>query len=201
MAGIDNLKNRLIKDSQAEADAIFKESKEKAERIIEDGKVKSKKLIEDSRFKAEKEAASEYERIITKARLDSRNEMITARQEAIDNIFDKAKDYIVSMDSADYTNFIEKLILNNIDMGNEEIIFSESDLKKLDKELLDRVNKKLCEQGKTGDIKISSEKRNIGPGFILKNGRIEINCTIELQLKLLRENIEGEIASIIFEDI
>lgn len=200
MAGIDNLKDRIIIDSQAEADVVLKDSREKAEKVIDDGKIKAKELIEDGKIKAEKEAAAEYERIITKARLDSRNEMISARQEIIDRIFEKAKEHILSMDTAEYNSFIEKLIINNIETGNEEIIFSENDQQKLDTGFLDRLNKKLCEQGRNGALKLSTEKRNIGPGFILKNGRVEINCTIELQLKLLRDTIESEIANIIFQD-
>lgn len=201
MAGIDNLKNRIMKDSSSEADEILKASKEKAAKIIEDGKLKAQSIIEGSKKKAGLDGASEYERIITKARLDARNEMILAKQEAINGVFDKARDYIISMDSAEYSDFIEKLILSNIETGNEEIIFSESDLQKLDTRLVERVNKKLDDQGRVGGLKLSSEKRNIGPGFILKNGRVETNCTIELQLKLLRESIESEIANIIFGDI
>jgi V/A-type H+-transporting ATPase subunit E len=61
------------------------------------------------------------------------------------------------------------------------------------------VNSKLNSQGKKGMVKISSETRNIRTGFVLKRGGLEINCSIESQIRILRDSLEGEIANLLFE--
>ncbi len=61
------------------------------------------------------------------------------------------------------------------------------------------VNSKLNAMGKKGLIKISDETREIGSGFILTHGGLEINCSIESQIRLLRDSLEGEISNLLFK--
>ena len=103
------------------------------------------------------------------------------------------------MNENEYSQLLEAMLLSNVETGDEEIIFDERDLSRIDKSLVKRVNKNLKEQGIRDDVRLSGERRSIKSGFILKRGDLEINCSIDAQIKSLREELEGEIAAILFD--
>lgn len=198
MAGIDNLKARLLEDDKQAAQAIEKEALKKADDIIESSKRKAEDIIKLMSEKAQKDGKDRKERILARAALNARNELLAAKQEAIEKVLAAACDKIEKMDREEYSLLLERMLLSNVETGDEEIIFDENDVSRIDASLVKRVNKSLKEQGRRNNITISSEKRSIGNGFILKRGDVEINCSINALIKSLHEELEGEIASILF---
>lgn len=200
MAGIDNLKKRILKDDEDKARETIEEAEAKAKEILSHAKEKSELIIKEAKAKAEKDGSDRRERIIARAQLDARNNMLQAKQETIDNILSLAEKKIENMNSKDYSDFLEKLLMVSIETGEEEVIFSEKDKKRIDPGLVARINEKLVSMGKKGFLKISNETRNINSGFILKKGGVEINSSVDSQIRILRDNIEGEIANLLFEN-
>jgi V/A-type H+-transporting ATPase subunit E len=149
--------------------------------------------------RAEKDGKDKKDRMVSRAKLDARNDMLSAKQETIEKVLNLTVDRITQMNDSEYGEFIEKLLLNSVETGEEEIIFSERDKSRIQPSLITIVNSKLNSQGKKGMVKISSETRNIRTGFVLKRGGLEINCSIESQIRILRDSLEGEIANLLFE--
>lgn len=198
MAGIDNLKNRLLEDDKKKAYEIENEAKLKAEAIINDAKSKANVILEDIKQKAEKDGKDRKDRMIARAQLDARNSILSAKQQAIEKVFNLVIEKVSLMDKNEYTNFIEQLLINNVETGDEEVIFSSKDRERLDPNILNNVNSKLKQIGKKGNIILSKEVRNISSGFILKKGGLEINCSMDSQIRALRESLEGEVAALLF---
>lgn len=199
MAGIDNLKERILKDDQKRAEDIIREAEEKANAILNEANAKAETILKDARIKAERAGENRYERIIARAQLDARNNVLTAKQEMIDKVMELAEQKVRNMDKEEYSNLLEELILKSVETGEEEVVFSKDDKNRIDPGLIARINDKLKSQGKKGMLRVSSETRKIGPGLVLKNGGIEINCSIGSQIRALRDSLEGEIAAILFE--
>ncbi len=199
MAVIENLKNRIIKDNEDRAKQIENEAIAKAEDIISQAKNKADEIMNNMKSKAERDGLERKERLMSRSQLDSRNEVLFAKQEAIDKVLDNVVGRINQMDDKDYFDFIEKVLLSSVESGEEEIIFSEKDMGRIQPSFITVVNDKLNAMGKKGLIKISEEARNIGPGFILVHGGLEINCSIESQIRLLRDSLEGDLANLLFE--
>lgn len=199
MAGIDSLKNRILKDDEIIAKQILDEASSKADEIIKHSREKAEAMLKDAGVKAEKESINRQERIIARARLDARNRILSSKQETIDYVLKLAQDRIYNMEIAEYSALLEKMLESSIEAGNEEIIFSERDRKRIDPGLIDSINRKLVQENKKGMLKISSETRNIKSGFILRHGGVEINCSIDSQIRLLRDSLEGELANLLFE--
>jgi len=200
MAGIDNLKRRILKDDEITAELVIKDAQDKANEILIQSKKKAESTLKEAETRANKESDNRKDRIIARAKLDARNNILAAKQEAIDRILSLADERISRMDKEEYTFFVEELLISNIETGCEEVIFSDNDKGRIDPEVIARVNEKLVALNKNGMLRISNEKRNIKSGFLLKNGNIEINCSIDSQIKVLRESLEGKIASLLFED-
>lgn len=199
MSSIDNLKKSLIKDDETKASLIMEEASSKAEDIIKDAKLKAEAIKADMKVTAERDAKERKERMLSRASLEARNQMLYSKQEAIDMILNAALDRVAKMNKEDYEGFIEKLLLNSVETGDEEVIFSEDDKGRIDPSFITRVNQKLNSQGKKGMLRISAETRNIHSGFILKRGGLEVNNSVDSQIRVLRDDLEGEIAGLIFE--
>jgi V/A-type H+-transporting ATPase subunit E len=60
------------------------------------------------------------------------------------------------------------------------------------------LNRELVKAGKRGEVKLSSDTRDISGGFILRRGRAETNGSFDTLLAMLRDEIETEIAEILF---
>lgn len=200
MAGIDNLKRRILKDDEIASELVIKDAQDKANEILIQSKKKAESNLKEAEIRANKESDNRKDRIIARAKLDARNNILAAKQEAIDRILSLADESISRMDKEKYTFFVEELLISNIETGCEEVVFSDNDKGRIDPGVVARVNEKLVALNKKGMLRISNEKRNIKSGFLLKNGNIEINCSIDSQIKVLRESLEGKIASLLFED-
>lgn len=198
MAGIDNLKARLLEDDRQAAQAIEKEALKKADELIESSKCKAEEIVKLMADKAQRDGKDRKDRILARAALNARNELLAAKQEAVEKVLTSAYENVEKMDKNEYSLFLERMLLSSVETGDEEIIFDENDLSRIDTSLVKRVNKILKERGRRNDVTISSENRSIRNGFILKRGDLEINCSIDAQIRSLREELEGEIAAILF---
>jgi len=76
----------------------------------------------------------------------------------------------------------------------DTIIVGEGE-RRIDQKLLDDVSREL---GKPGGLRLSSERRRIDGGFILRSGRTETNCALDTILRDARERLETEVAGILF---
>ena len=87
------------------------------------------------------------------------------------------------------------MLLDVVKTGKEEIILSNKDRKVLDRDWLENVNHELLKgKGVSGKLKFADETRDITGGFILKDGRIEVNNSFEAILKYNQSEMESLIA-------
>lgn len=198
MGSIDNLKARLLEDDRQAAQAIEKEAMVKAEERIAAANKKADEIIRSMAEKAKKDGRDKKDRLMARAALNARNNLLMAKQEAMGKILAAVCIKIEEMEKNEYSQLLERMLLSNVETGDEEIIFDEKDLSRIDTSLVKRVNRSLKEQGRRNDLAISEERRSIINGFILKRGDLEINCSIDAQIKSLREELEGEIAAVLF---
>lgn len=199
MAGIDNLRNKILKDNEDRAKKVENDADAMAEETLLKARNKADEIISNMKVKAERDGQERKERLMSRAQLDARNEILLAKQDAIDMVFQNSADRIKQMKDKEYFEFIEKILIDNVSTGEEEIIFSERDKTRIQPSFITMLNDKLNAMGKKGLLKISDETRDIGSGFILTHGGLEINCSIESQIRLLRDSLEGDIANLLFE--
>lgn len=198
MSNLDNLSSKIIEDANIKAEAMLKQATDNEASLIE-SKVKDAKELEVKMLeKAKIEAATVKQRIVSNAQLTVRNEKLTVMQKMIDKVFDTALEKLLLIDDAEYLALIKRYLLSMAILGNEEIIIPGKYKNVVNEEYLSQINTELVTLGKIGEIKISSESRDIKSGFIvLKNG-IEINNTFESLVSSLRDELEPTIVNELF---
>lgn len=198
MGEIDNLKSKLLGDYKKEALEIKNQAKVKAEDIISIANEKASVINEENKVRAERDGKDIKDRIVSRAQLNARNEILQLKQDIIQRILNLAAEKVNNMDRVQYENFVENILLNSELTGDEEVILSNKDKTRIDRSLLERVNKKLLGQGKMGNLKISEKAADMPSGFLLAKGGLEMNYSIESQIRMMQEELESDVAALLF---
>jgi len=197
---LEKLKNKLIADAQAEAQRIIEEGKREAERIIEEARNQAQRIQSEYRAKAKQEASEHIRRQVSLRELEARKAILAEKGKIIDEVFQKALAELRQRDLQSGFSITWKLLLDAIETGDEEIIFSTEDRKALPQDFIERLNRSLRDLGKRGEVRVSDTTHNHGGGFILRRGRTETNSTFETLLAMVRDQVESDVAGLLFED-
>jgi V/A-type H+-transporting ATPase subunit E len=198
MNGIDKIVERILdkaeldrrsilSKAEAEAKEILGGLKEMAEaeadNIIELGKEQARKILERS------EGASV---------LESRNMLLAAKQELIDKAFLRAKGLLLQLPDEEYTSLLAKLAAPSLTAGNEEITLGQADLMHHESAVRRKINEIAAQKGLEPGVTISPAAGDFEGGLIIRQGNVETNCTFDAILRMLRDDMAGEIAGILF---
>lgn len=196
---IKEIKEKIISDAQINADEIIFQAESRASEIISKGKKEAENIKKDILAKNRQEGLLKKNKILTEANLNAKKTILYEKQFVIESIFKKALENILKLDSREYCKFIKKLILNNIEKGNEIIYIGEADKKRITKEFIDNINSELGRDGKNGELKLNNSYIKIKGGVIIGSGNIRKNISLELLLQKAREEYEMEISKKLFE--
>lgn len=198
MTGVEKIKEKILQDSETKADQILADAKKQADKIIDNANVKAAAKAEELRKQAAAEAAEKLKISNSMLELEMRKEMLSTKQLIIEEVFQNALNSLSNIGSNEYEAIIQKLIIDAAESGNEEILLSMQDKKRLSADFISKVNQALVQAGKNGNLKLSDETRNISGGFVLKAEGAELNYSFEALLKMYRDEIEPEVAAILF---
>ncbi len=198
MSGIDKIKERILEEARLQADTNIKKSSEEAAAIIEAAEKEAENKKRDIIEKAKKEALDVKKRLMAVAELEARKERLKAKQEVIEEAFEKALEKLKSLPDNEFNSIMSQMIVNSVKSGNEEIIVSPSDKTKITQGFIDDINKKISLKGIPSNIKLSDETRNILGGFVLKSGDIEVNNSFEAIIRMNRDEIEPDVIKSLF---
>ncbi len=185
---IKEIKEKILQDAFEKKDEILKNAVFNIEKIkkqaIEENEIIQKKILE----KYNNDAELKEKNIITEARLIAKKEILFEKQSIIDDIFAKVLDKIVNFDDEIYLNFIENIVLNNVETGDESIYIGKRERPLINQKFIDNINNKLKSAGKKGELKLSNNRLPIIGGIVLGKEDIKKNASLEVII----ENIKDE---------
>lgn len=216
MKGLEKILEKIEQDSKKEADKY----RENAEVTI--ARLKSEAVDEGIRREKryQQRLKTETEQILARVESSSLTEhrdiLLERKAEIVDSVYEKALSRLRAMKEAEYVPFITRALVHaiyeRIDTKQEilrmygeeearlyeafEVIFSKKDKKS-------GVDVKILESARVsikGDYKLvlSSEEADIDGGFILRNGDIEISCSLTSMVEQIRKDTEGSVIKRLF---
>ncbi|WP_213975615.1 V-type ATP synthase subunit E [Tepidanaerobacter acetatoxydans] len=200
MEGIAKIKATILEEAQEEKQKLLENARVQAQDIRAKYKNKAEEILNDILEKANRAAEEKKRRILSMAQLENRKALLQAKQQIIDEVFEKAKAKLKNMSDEDYRNLIAEMLLKSVVTGNEEVVISEDDKNRITPDFIKKINEKLKSMGKQGNLRISETPGKMIGGLILKSEDMEINCTFDSLIKMEREELETEIAKILFEE-
>ncbi len=182
-----DIKNKIQADANAEAEQIIENAKAQADEINKetDSRIQEIKDFYKERFNKEKPEILNRREIV--AKLDVEKIELGVKQSLIQNAFDEALKSLTSLSKDKYLGFVEALLDQAVETGQEEILLGESE-KKITKEWVNTYNEK---KGKK--LVLSKDKLPISGGFVLRNENISTNCSFEMLLNWIREDLEADV--------
>ena len=227
MNGIDKITARISADTQAEIDRVLGDANAQAAAIA--AKYRAQAQAEDAelRAKSQRAAAEREERLVSGAQMEARKTILTVKQEMVEQAYRRALEKLCSLPREQYVELLAAMLVQASSTGKEEVVFSPEDRDGAGKAAVARANELLAKaaapelplgdgavasflnrvaagvsalaQG-TAMLTVSEETRPIRGGFILKNGRIEVNCAFETMIRAERERTAGAVAKLLFPD-
>ncbi|MDY6825899.1 MAG: V-type ATP synthase subunit E family protein [Bacillota bacterium] len=196
--GADRIIERILGDAKARADEIMQGAEEEKEKILSEARQKAENQETHILEQARKDAEEQKRRIIGVAQLEARKEILSSKQELISEAFDQALNKLEDLDDETYLDVIGNMLLEQVETGSEKVSCSARDMKRIPAAFWQEINDKLAQHGKQGRLTLSEETRDIRGGFILLSGGVELNCSFEALLEMQREDLEPEVAAILF---
>ncbi len=198
MNGIEKITARLIRDAQAEVDAINAEADAQCAAILAEYEAKAAEEYEKRVAKGEADCAVRGERMAAAADMEQRKALLAFKQEMVGEAFDKAAEAVASLPREKYIEFFASMAAKAAISGKEVLLFSESDKGDTGAEIVAAANAILAGMGKTAELSLADETLDLPGGFVMRSGNIEVNCTAEILVQLSRASLSSQVAEILF---
>ncbi len=196
MNDIDKILEKINEEAQMEAAKVLAKAKADADSILANYAAAADKEKAALLEAAEKRAAQQKARMISVAELEGRKKLLSAKQDLIGQVFDMALDSLLSLPEGEYSKLLASLAARYAQTGTEEVILSAKDKNKFGTAVVAAANQLLKTPSRK--LTLSGETRKIAGGVILKQGDIEINCALETQVRMMREELALDIAQVLF---
>lgn len=201
MENIDKIIKKISEKSDAEADEILKEARVRADEIISEAQKKASEIKMEIVEKGERDSERERQRIIANAKLQSRKARLEAQEDVIREAFERAENELKKITQSNkYPSVLASLIkeAQGAVEGDVEVLVRKDDLGILTKEYLN----KLSEDTKSL-VELSQDYIDTVGGAIVrsKNGKVEVNNTIEMRRERMRGELRPKVAQTLFSEV
>ncbi|MCL2146543.1 MAG: V-type ATP synthase subunit E [Synergistaceae bacterium] len=188
----DKVKKKIEAEAQEEIKSILAKAENETARLKEETatKVEETKKLYSERFEKERPEILRRREIV--ANLDVARIQLGTKQNLIGKSFEGAVSVLADLPDDRYLAFVRKLLEKAVETG-KEVMFIGSSEKKITQDWLNDYNTKNNTQ-----ISLSGERLPISGGFVLKNERIDTNCSFEMLVKAIRDDIETDVVTKLF---
>ena len=194
---LEKLLEKIQADGEKKANEIIAEAEKKATKILREAELKKDALKKEYLERESAKIKQEIEGKKAILQIEARKKLLAKKQESLETVYQKAMAEITSLPTAPYQNFIEKRLFSLLEKGEYEIIVAANDKEKITKNFIEALNQKLKEK-KIG-LKFVSFSSSIKNGFLLKQGKVEINSSLAEILKRKRGNLDIQLGKLLFE--
>ena len=199
MKGIDKITSRILADAEAECAAVRSESDERCAAIKADAEKKAQEEYWRLVREGVKDTEQRVQRMDRTARLEAKKSVLNMKQEVVSKAFELAKQKIAELPERDYVGFLAREASAAAITGQEEVIFCERDRRSVGSKAVRAANDMLAARGLPGMLTLSDSTREMAGGLVLRQGDIEVNCTVDTLLELSRGELAAGVAEVLFE--
>ncbi len=199
MNGIDRITDRIEADAREQAKAIIAEAEAKCAEIRKENEKKAQERYLQLIRNGTKDCESGLERRKSAAEMDAKKSVLALKQDCVAEAFDMAKRRLADMPEDSYVGFLASLAASAAADGSGEIVLSARDRERCGKAVLERANAVLAAKGLTPALTLAADSREISGGLILRQGGVEVNCSIEALVEALKGPMTADVARTLFE--
>lgn len=199
MNGINKITDRIAAEAEAEVSAVLAEAEKSAAAVRADFAAQAKELGDTLLRQGTEEIEQKVQRADRASRLEAKKDILSLKQELVGQAYRRAMEKILALPEADYADFLAREAGSAALTGKEEIILNDADHDRLGTKVTAAANALAVKRGLPGELKLAEKTRPITGGVVLRQGDIEVNCTLDSLLELSRGSLDAEVARILFQ--
>ena len=188
MKGIDNIKAVISEEAQATAQKIAADSDARCEKILFDGKVKAAEHSQTASLTAEKERKDILDKANTDGRLSISRAVLMEKQTLLKKAFSMAQERLETLPEGEFSKLVSALICKNAPDGGE-ILLNSRCYAQYGAAIL-----QACGTNYT----LGQADDSIADGAVVRQGKIDINCTISAIVTSLYDSHGQRVSEILF---
>lgn len=198
MNGIEKITARITTEAEEAAAVVTADAEKAAESVRAAYKKKADEAYEASMNAGNEEIRRDSERAERAARLQGRKDTLALKQSILSEAYDKAKEKLLALPSEQYCEFLAAQAGNAAVTGHETIVLNSRD-KAMGEKIVSRANAIAASRGLPAALTLSDESGDFSGGLKLREGSVEVNCTVDTLLDLGRSRLDAEVAAILFD--
>lgn len=196
MTGLDKIIRDIASETDSAVSAVLDQARKEAEEIRRRADREADAQCAAVKERAEAQAAAVRERAGSAADLQKRKAVLSAKQQLIAEILEKAKQSLYALPDGEYFQMILKMAVRYAPPRKGEILFSPKDLKRLPEGFQQSLNDALKDKG--ASLTVSSGTREIDGGFVLSYGGVEENCSFSALFDARHDELQDKVHEFVF---
>ncbi len=193
MAGIESITSLIKQEATENAEKIISEANKTANEILAEAKKAANEKTKAAVTSQKAEADAVINKAKSAAELQKRRDLLSAKQEIITEIIEKAKKTLSSLPDKEYFELLIKLV-KKYETGQEGVLaLGANDLKRVPSDFEESLKK-----ASENKLTLSKEPINIKNGFLLLYGGIDINLSFDSLFDENLEELTDKVSAIVF---
>lgn len=194
MDGQQKIIDKILSDAKHDAGEMLSEALKKAEALVAAKQAEADAEYDLSVEEARKAGEEVVRRRLTVADLEVKKLLLSAKKQAVDEAFEESLKKLLALPKEEYTVLVGSMIASAADDG-DVVVISENDKNVLTKAVFDKISAKIGKK-----LTLSDTFGNFRGGVMLLGKGVDKNLTFESELALLRDEVEPEVAKIMFSN-
>ena len=194
MDGQQKIIDKILSDATHDAGEMLSEALKKAEALVAAKQSEADAEYDLSVEEARKAGEAVVRRRLTVADLEVKKLLLSAKKQAVDEAFEESLKKLLALPKEEYTALVGSMIASAADDG-DVVVISENDKNVLTKAVFDKISAKIGKK-----LTLSDTFGNFKGGVMLLGKGVDKNLTFESELALLRDEVEPEVAKIMFSN-
>ena len=187
-----DIKKKIETEARQEAGKLLQRAREEADAILAEADLQAEKMRQSYERRLQEEEPEVLRRRRIVADMDVQRLELGARREVIGKTFETALGVLRALPAENYEAFVTALLENAMITKSEEVLVGRKE-KVITAAWLEKFNK-----AHDASLTLSSEKLNEAGGFVLSQGRVDVNCTFDMLVHSLTEDLEADVVERLF---
>lgn len=195
----DIIIEKILEKANEDVALIEQETAEKVQSSVAAIEHRTELTLNALKNKEKADVEEVHRRSQLMTRLDSRKNILAVKRKVINEVFDKARTALDTLDESRYEALVTKIVVNGSETGTEKLQVPEKDIKRYKDGLLNKLNTALKEAGKIGELTLDETPAAFKSGVMLVGEMSDINGSFDVLIDDAREKYEREVAEMLFE--
>jgi len=196
---LDQITSKILDSAKQEKAKILQQAAEEKTRILKAAEEQAASSRKQTLDKAREEADARRRTALIRSQMESKKRILAAKREMLNSVFEKAIVALPSLPQDEYCGFLRKVLLQAVSIGTEEVRLNSRESARLGNEFWENVSDALKTSGRKAGLKTVIDD-SVADGFIIRGEREQVDCRISTIVGALRQEMETEVARILFEN-